>query len=176
MSIRPARVALAAALVASVSARGGDIMRIHSAAFQHGKKIPARFTCDGKDLSPPLAWGPLPDGTKRIAIVVEDPTVSAGSAVQWAIYDLPGTTTSVPEGVPRTEKLKSGARQARNDFGAIGYRGPCPTKGTHHEYWFRVYALDGPLALPAKPKGRDVLRAIPGHAVGVAEVMGSYER
>jgi Raf kinase inhibitor-like YbhB/YbcL family protein len=176
MSTRPLCIALVAGLVAAAPARGGDIMRIHSSAFEHGKKIPARYTCDGKDLSPPLAWGPLPPGTKRIAVVVEDPTVSAGSAVQWAIYDLPGTTKSLPEGVPRTEKLKSGAHQARNDFGTVGYRGPCPTAGTRHEYWFRVYALDGRLVLREKPKGRDVLRAIPGRALGVAEVMGSYSR
>ena len=171
-----ARLAAMLMLVPALVAAGPITFRVHSAAFAHTAPIPARYTCDGKDVSPPLEWGRPPPGTKRIAIVAEDPTVAAGSFVHWALYDLPGSTEGVPEGVGRSEKLRNGARQVRNDFATVGYRGPCPPPGKAHQYWFRVYALDGPLALPPRPTGREVLGAMSGHVVRVAEVMGTFAR
>jgi len=152
------------------------VLRLQSPAFKHTGRIPAQYTCDGKDLSPPLEWGQPPAGTKRIAIVVQDPTVDPGPVVHWVLYDLPGSWTGVPAGVARRETLPSGARQGRNDFGSVGYRGPCPAPGKSHDYWYRVYALDGPLTLPPRPSGRDVLEAMDDHTVRVAELMGTYSR
>jgi Raf kinase inhibitor-like YbhB/YbcL family protein len=127
-------------LLAAVVAVTGPITRwtLQSPAFKHTARIPSQYTCDGKDMSPPLQWGQPPAGTKRIAIVVQDPTVDSGSAVHWLLYDLPGSWTGVPAGVARSERLPSGARQGRNDFGSVGYRGPCPPAGKAHDYWFRA--------------------------------------
>src|SRR4029453_14313774 len=152
------------------------VLRLQSPAFKHTGRIPAQYTCDGKDLSPPLEWGQPPAGTKRIAIVGQDPTVDPGPVVHWVLYDLPGSWTGVPAGVARRETLPSGARQGRNDFGSVGYRGPCPAPGKTHDYWYRVYALDGPLTLPPRPSGRDVLEAMNEHTAPAAELMGTYSR
>jgi Raf kinase inhibitor-like YbhB/YbcL family protein len=174
MASRLVVMLLAGLLPLAVSA--ATAMRLQSPAFGHTTRLPTQYTCDGTDLSPPLEWGPLPEGTKSLAIVVEDPTVVGGNFVHWVVYDLPASTRSLAEGVEAVEKLPNGARQGRNDFGTIGYRGPCPSPGKVHDYWFRVYALDGPLEVRQRPTGRDVLQAMLEHTVGVAEVMGSYGR
>jgi len=170
------RLIAAIAPLVLLGAAGTPAMHLHSPAFEHTTRMPAQYTCDGKDVSPPLEWGPLPPGTKSIAVIAQDPTVEGENFVHWVLYDLPPSTRSLPAGVPRTEALRSGARQGRNDYGTIGYRGPCPSPGKGHEYWFRVYALDARLHLPRRPNGRDLMRALPDHTLRVAETMGSYSR
>ena len=170
------RLAAVLMLVSAIAVAGTLSFALHSAAFTHRAPIPVLYTCEGTDISPPLEWGPVPPGTRGIAIVAEDPTVAEGSFVHWVLYDLPESAQGLPENVTRAETLRSGGRQGRNDFGTVGYRGPCPPPGKVHQYWFRVYALDGPLKLPPQPNGRDVLRAIAGHTVRVAEIMGTFSR
>ena len=150
--------------------------QISSPAFQPNSDIPKPFTCDGPDGSPALRWNDPPPGTQTLALIMDDPDAPVGTWVHWVIYDLPAATRELPQGMPKDETLKDGSRQGRNDFGTVGYRGPCPPPGKVHQYWFRVYALDGPLKLPPQPNGRDVLRAIAGHTVRVAEIMGTFSR
>jgi Raf kinase inhibitor-like YbhB/YbcL family protein len=165
-----------AVLLALAAPHAAESPRLRSPAFEHMKAIPKQYTCDGADASFPLEWGAPPKGTKSIAVVAEDPTVESGSFVHWAIYDLPASVQGLPKGVPRTEKLKSGAHQALNDFGSVGYRGPCPPPGTSHDYWVRVYFLDQKPKLKKKPTGHDVLHATVDHCVRVMELMGRYAR
>src|SRR5258708_29814808 len=124
-----------------------QIMSLHvtTSAFPSEGTIPKKFTCDGPDLSPPLAWLGAPPGTQSFALILDDPDAPVGTWVHWVLYDLPADTGELPEGVARQEQLASGARQGRNDFGKIGYSGPCPPPGKPHRYLFKLYALDAKL-------------------------------
>src|SRR5687767_1671363 len=101
-------------------------LRIVSEAFQDGETIPARYTCDGENVSPPLAWSEVPSGTASFAVIVDDPDAPTGLFTHWLAYDLPAQATGLPEQVPPEPTLDNGARQGRNDFKRIGYGGPCP--------------------------------------------------
>ncbi len=123
--------------------KGGTMsLQISSAAFSAGETIPKKFTCDGPDVSPHLKWNDPPANTQGIALVMDDPDAPAGTWVHWVLYDVPADARELPEGVPKQEQLSSGARQGRNDFGKIGYGGPCPPPGKPHRYFFKLYALD----------------------------------
>ena len=151
-------------------------MRLTTSSFEPGDDIPRRFTCDGGDISPDLAWSAAPAGTRSFVLVVDDPDAPAGTWVHWVLYDLPAGTRELAAGVPADERLPSGARQGRNDFKRIGYGGPCPPAGSAHRYFFRLYALDAPLALPAGATRAQVARAMEGHVLAEAELMGRYRR
>jgi Raf kinase inhibitor-like YbhB/YbcL family protein len=157
--------------------KGGTMsMQMTSAAFSAGEMIPKKFTCDGPDPSPQLAWGPPPARTQSFALVVDDPDAPAGTWVHWVMFDLPADARELPEGVAKQELLASGARQGRNDFGKIGYGGPCPPPGKPHRYFFKLYALDAKLGLKAGATKADVERAMRGHIQAQAELMGTYGR
>ncbi len=158
--------------------KGGAAMnlRITSSAFAHGDPIPVKHTCDGEDVSPPLKWGDAPEGTKSFALISDDPDAPVGTWVHWVIYDIPAEVTELPEAVPASEQLDNGARQGRNDFKRIGYGGPCPPRGNPHRYFFKLYALDTFLGLKPGAKKKDVLRAMEGHVLAQAELMGTYKR
>src|SRR5262249_38021095 len=128
----------------SERAQGGT-MKISSAAFSAGEMIPKKFTCDGPDVSPKLAWSDVPSKTQSFALIVEDPDAPVGTWVHWVLFDLPADTKELAEGVPKQDQLSNGARQGRNDFGKIGYGGPCPPPGKPHGYFFKLYALDAKL-------------------------------
>jgi len=147
-----------------------------SAAFQEGGDIPQKHTCDGPDLSPPLAWNTPPAGTQSLALICDDPDAPVGTWVHWVIYDLPPETTALPEGIPPDEQLSGGGRQGVNDFGKIGYGGPCPPKGPAHRYFFKLYALDAQLDLPPGATKQDLLRAMEGHILAEGQLMGRYRR
>lgn len=149
---------------------------ISSPAFRSGEAIPKKYTCDRADISPPLRWAGAPAETKSFAVIAEDPDVPADSWVQWVLYDLPAGTTGVPQGIPSSGTLPSGARQGVNEFGKVGYSGPCPPPGRVHHYYFRVYALDAPTKREPGVSRVDLYRAMRRHIVRVAEVMGTYER
>src|SRR3989304_2756237 len=117
-------------------------IQLTSSAFTDGSPIPARHTCDGPDVSPMLKWSGAPAGTKSFALICDDPDAPAGTWVHWVIYGIPPDTTDLPEGVPPDETLPDGSRQGKNDFGRIGYGGPCPPPGKPHRYYFKIYALD----------------------------------
>lgn len=148
-----------------------------SPAFADGGRIPERFTCEGQDLSPPLAWAGAPAGTRSFALIVSDADAPAGTWYHWAIFDLPATTTQLAEGQPR-EARAGGVRQAITDFRRAGYGGPCPPRGhgTHH-YTFHLIALDvAALAVPERADCRAVHRACGDHAIAEARLTGIFAR
>lgn len=146
-----------------------------STAFENGATIPRKFTCDGPDVSPALSWTEPPAGTKGLAIIVDDPDAPSGTWVHWVLYDLPAGTRELPEGVPKDRELPGGARQGRNDFGKIGYNGPCPPKGSLHRYFFKLYALDVRSNLKAGASKSDLEQAMKGHILAQAGIIGRFQ-
>jgi Raf kinase inhibitor-like YbhB/YbcL family protein len=155
--------------------KGGNNMEIKSSAFKSGAKIPAKYTCDGVDVSPPLAWGKLPAGTQYLALICDDPDAPTGTWVHWVIYDIPVNVTNMPEKLPPLKEVANGAKQGMNDFRSIGYGGPCPPSG-EHRYIFKLYALDGPTGLKPGATKAQLLAAMKGHILAEAELMGKYKR
>jgi Raf kinase inhibitor-like YbhB/YbcL family protein len=149
-----------------------------SGAFTAGGVIPAKHSCDGADVSPSLAWSGTPPGTVAFALIADDPDAPAGTWVHWVLFNLPGSLTALPEGVPKTDQLAgfSGALQGRNDFRRFGYGGPCPPPGKAHRYFFKLYALDAALPLKAGATKQEVERAMRGHVLAEAALMGMYTR
>jgi len=150
-------------------------IRIMSAAFEEGGKIPRKYTCDGADISPPLGWTSVPEGTKSLALISDDPDAPLGTWVHWVIFNLPPNIKELPENVPPQMELKNGAKQGKNDFRKIGYGGPCPPGGVHR-YYFKLYALDKVLNLEAGATKAQLLKAMEGHILADGQLMGKYER
>ena len=153
-------------------------MKLTSERFSEGAAIPARHTCDGADLSPPLAWTAAPPATVTQALICDDPDAPGKTWVHWVLYNLPAHVTALPEGVPKSETLENlgGARPGTTDFERVGYGGPCPPPGKPHRYFFKLYALDARLELPAGARKAEVERAMKGHALAEAQLMGTYKR
>jgi Raf kinase inhibitor-like YbhB/YbcL family protein len=149
-----------------------------STAFSDGTAIPAKHTCDGADGSPPLAWTDPPARATAFALIADDPDAPRGTWVHWVLFDLPASTTQLPENVGRSDTPAGlgDAHQGRNDFHKTGYGGPCPPPGPAHRYFFKLYALDAPLGLRAGATKQDVERAMQGHVLGTAQLMGTYAR
>jgi hypothetical protein len=154
---------------------GGATMEIKSQAFAHGALIPSKYTCDGADVSPPLAWSGAPAATRSFALIADDPDAPMGTWVHWVAWNIPAGELALEEGVPKKEALPSGTRQGITDFGRAGYGGPCPPSGTHR-YFFKLYALDTTLELPATTTKKDLEKAMQGHIRAQAELMGKYTR
>lgn len=149
-------------------------MKIFSSSIEEGRKIPSRFTCDGENLSPQLSWSDTPGNTKTLALIFEDPDAPGGIFVHWVVYNIPKGVTNFPEGIT-SENLPEGAKEGTNHFGDIEYGGPCPPSGTHR-YYFRLYALDTELQLKPGAGRRDLLKAMEGHILDQAQLMGTYSR
>lgn len=152
-------------------------LAISSPAFAAGGAIPAAFTCEGADRSPPLAWSGVPAGAKALALVVDDPDAPDPAApkrvwVHWVLYNLPPTATGLPEGVAA---LPAGTREGLNDWKRTGYGGPCPPVG-RHRYFFKLYALDAALPDLGTPTKAALEAAMAGHVVAHAEVIGTYQK
>ncbi len=151
-------------------------IRLTSSAFSEGAAIPARYTCDGQDISPPLKWSNIPPGTKSFALVCDDPDAPVGIWVHWVLYGLPGSASALQEGLPTAETLVNGAKQGLNDFRRIGYGGPCPPGGSPHRYFFKLYALSVELDLPPKATKKDLLQAMEGRILAEGHLMGTYQK
>ncbi len=152
-------------------------MAISSGSFPNGGYIPKQFTCDGADISPELSWTNPPPGAHSFALIAEDPDAPVGTWTHWVIFDLPPSTRSLPEGVAKMiDKLPDGGRQGANDFGKIGYGGPCPPPGKPHRYFFKLYALDRKLDLKPSSTRARFDEAIENHVLDEAEWMGRYRR
>ena len=151
-------------------------LQISSAAFSAGETIPKKFTCDGPDVSPNLTWTDSPPKTQSFALIMDDPDAPVGTWVHWVLYDLPADARELSEGIAKQEQLSNGARQGRNDFGKIGYGGPCPPPGKPHRYFFKLYALDAKLNLKSGATKAEVERAMKGHILAQAELIGKYGR
>jgi Raf kinase inhibitor-like YbhB/YbcL family protein len=159
------------------SERGNPMgFELSSPSFHASDAIPRKFTCDGEDVSPTLAWSAAPAGTASLCLIMDDPDAPAGTWVHWVLYDLPGATTNLAENVPKERELAGGARQGRNSFGRIGYGGPCPPPGPPHRYFIRLYALDTKTNLKPGATRAEVDRATKGHILAQAELMGRYKR
>ncbi|MBI3609733.1 MAG: YbhB/YbcL family Raf kinase inhibitor-like protein [Nitrospirae bacterium] len=149
---------------------------ITTSAFSQSKPIPKKYTCDGPDVSIPLTWTDPPNGTKSFAMIADDPDAPMGTWVHWVLYDLPAEARRLPEGVPKQETLPDGSRQGLNDFGRIGFGGPCPPPGKPHRYFFKLYALDKKLSLPPRATKPQLLSAIKDHVLSETQIMGTYKR
>ncbi len=146
-----------------------------SPKFSYGRPIPKEYTCDSKDISPPLVWKDPPVGTRSFALIMDDPDAPIGTWVHWVLYDIPADVRSLEEAVPGESTLPDGSRNGKNSWRRLGYGGPCPPRGTHR-YFFRLYALDATLGLPSGAGKKEVIRAMKGHILGTAELMGTYSR
>jgi Raf kinase inhibitor-like YbhB/YbcL family protein len=153
-----------------------NAMKLTSKAFEDGKTIPVQHTGDGADVSPPLQWGGAPAATKSFALICDDPDAPMGTWVHWVIYGLPAATKELPEKVAAEESLPSGARQGVNDFRRIGYGGPLPPPGKPHRYFFKLYALDAEPPLKPGATKPELLRAMEGHILAQAQLVGTYRR
>ena len=150
-------------------------IKITSSAFEDGGLIPAKYTCDGADISPSLQWDVVPEGTRSIALICDDPDAPMGTFVHWVIFGLPAEARELVENIPSDETLPNGAKQGTSDFGRIGYGGPCPPSGTHR-YFFKIYALDTEVDLAAGASKRELLKAMEGHILGQGQLIGKYKR
>ncbi|HEX9405787.1 MAG TPA: YbhB/YbcL family Raf kinase inhibitor-like protein [Thermoanaerobaculia bacterium] len=144
-------------------------MNISSSAFKEGGAIPAKYTCDGANGSPPLVFGGIPSGAKSLALIVDDPDAPGGTFDHWIVWNIPPNTTTVAEG--QSPQGVAG----RNGFGKSGYGGPCPPSG-EHRYQFKLYALDAMLNLPPSSSKGDVETAMNNHTLAKAQIVGRYKR
>jgi hypothetical protein len=154
----------------------GQTMNLTSTSFKDGSQIPAHYTCSGEGLSPQLAWSAPPARTASMALIVTDPDAPRGVFTHWVLYDLPVGMRTLTEGVPGVGQLVDGALQGRNDFGEIGYGGPCPPPGSPHHYIFTLYALDTKLNLPVGEKRAQVEAAMQGHILAKSRLVGLFQR
>ena len=152
-------------------------MKVSSTAFDEGGILPPRFTCDGKGVSPPLAWNDVPNGTQSFALICEDPDAPSGIFNHWLLYNLSAGSRELGEGMPNDEVLSIGARQGTNSFGDVGYGGACPPRGDReHRYVFKLYALDADLALEPGARREGLLDAIRDHVLAQTQLTGKYKR
>jgi Raf kinase inhibitor-like YbhB/YbcL family protein len=152
--------------------------KITSSAFQDNARIPTRYTGDGANVSPPLAWEKPPEGTASLALIMDDPDAPRGTFTHWVLYGLSAARTDLPEALPPRDTLPEvgGAKQGMNDAGKIGYFGPAPPRGPVHHYHFKLYALDAQLNLPPRARKADLEKAMQGHIKAEARLIGTYSR
>jgi Raf kinase inhibitor-like YbhB/YbcL family protein len=151
-------------------------LTLKSDSFEPGRDIPARYTCDGEDVSPQLSWSGAPDGTESFALIVDDPDAPGRVFTHWVIYNIPADRNEIPEGMQIEKIVKKGCSQGTNDFRQMGYGGPCPPPGKPHRYRFHLYALDTVLDLPSGVTKNAALAAMKGHVLADAEIVGLYKR
>jgi Raf kinase inhibitor-like YbhB/YbcL family protein len=167
-------------LVTAAAAGAGPMaFTLRSSAFASGAEIPRRYTCEGEDVSPPLAWSDPPAGTRSFALVVDDPDAPDPKApqrtwVHWVVYDIPADARALAEGAGGGA-LPAGGRSGRNDWGRADWGGPCPPIG-RHRYFHKLYALDVELGDLATPRKAALESAIEGHVLARAELVGTYEK
>lgn len=150
---------------------------IGSEAFKPGEPIPSRYTCDGENISPSLAWEGRPENTASFVLILDDPDAPRGVFTHWVVYDIPANANDLPQAVPTTDRLENGGLQGRNSGNKTGYMGPCPPAGPAHHYHFTLYAIDVPtLNLnPGQSKDR-VLNAMQSHILAQTDLIGTYQR
>ena len=154
-------------------------LTITSGAFEAGAAIPVTYTCEGKDVSPPLSWAGAPPATKSFALIVDDPDAPDPATpkitwVHWILYDIPASVNGLTEAV-RPDALPDGTREGVNDWGRTGYGGPCPPMG-RHRYFHKLYALDTVLPDLRRPSKAALERAMQGHILAHAELIGTYQK
>jgi len=150
-------------------------MKLNSTGFENGGMIPKKYTCDDLNISPPLNWEGVPEKSKALALICDDPDAPMGTWVHWVIYNISPQLKGFSENVPPEKNLSTGAVQGVNDFGSLGYGGPCPPSGTHR-YFFKLYALDTVLRLTPGASKAQLLKAIQGHILEETQMTGKYRR
>lgn len=150
-------------------------IKVESSAFQDGAMIPKAYTCDGANVSPPLDWKDVPEKTKTLALITDDPDAPAKTWVHWVVFNLPARAKGLAENVAAQGSLAGGGTQGTNDFRKVGYGGPCPPGGTHR-YFFKLYALDTELTLDSTATKDQLLKAMEGHILAEGQLMGRYSR
>ena len=152
-------------------------IEVKSTAFQDGAMMPKLYTCDGKDISPPLSWTGVPAEAKSIALIMDDPDAPVGTWIHWVLFNIPPDTKSLVENIPRALSLPNGGVHGANSWGKkkVGYGGPCPPSGTHR-YYFKVYALDTKLNLGSGATVDQIQKAMKGHVMAEGQLMGKYKR
>jgi Raf kinase inhibitor-like YbhB/YbcL family protein len=175
-------IGLAAATFAAVGLFPREItmFQLSSPAFAPSSTMPKQYTCDGKNVSPPLAWSGVPAGTRSIAVIMDDPDAPAGVWVHWVLYDVPAQSPGVAEDLPKKDALPDGSKQGPSggviEFEAIGYTGPCPPKGKPHRYTFTAYALNGSPGIGPRAAKSVLLESMRGKILAQAELVGLYGR
>jgi Raf kinase inhibitor-like YbhB/YbcL family protein len=149
---------------------------IKSTAFTNGGEIPRKYTCSGENVSPALTFSGASSKARTLAVIADDPDAPGGTWTHWIMWNIPAQAESLPEAVPPRESLENGACQGRNDFGRIGYGGPCPPPGRPHRYFFRAYAVDAALELKPGAGRGELESALKPHVVAQAEWMGVFKR
>lgn len=147
-----------------------------SSAFADGAAIPRKFTCDGEDVSPPLTWAGIPEGTKSLALICDDPDAPMGTWVHWVVWGIPPSAPGLPEAVPPDSVLPGGIKQGLNSWPRTGYGGPCPPPGDPHRYYLKLYALNADLTLPATANKAGLEHAMKGLIIAETKLMGVYSR
>jgi Raf kinase inhibitor-like YbhB/YbcL family protein len=148
---------------------------LSSSEFIHESAVPARFSCDGENISPPLQWSDPPQGTESFALISDDPDAPGGMWVHWLLYNIPANVRTLPEAIPPEKELPDGSRYGENSFGRLDYGGPCPPSGTHR-YFFKLYALDVILDLEPGATKEALLQAMEGHILAETVLIGTYSR
>lgn len=151
-------------------------LTVTSTAFSAGGTIPVRYTGQGANVSPDLAWSDVRDGTASFALVCDDPDAPSGTWVHWTMWNIPAAARGLPAAVPPSETLPDGAVQGVTSFGDHGYGGPLPPPGNAHRYYFRVYALNTMLSLPSSARRAELDQAMKGHILAQGQLMGTYQR
>jgi hypothetical protein len=160
----------------ALSTAEGTAFEISSEAFKDGGYISSKHTGEGQDVSPPLKWSGAPGTTKSFALICDDPDAPRRTWVHWIIYNIPANATGLTEAVPKKERLPDGSIQGITDFGRAGYGGPMPPPGPAHRYFFKLYALDSMPELRPKATKSELLKAMEGHVLAEAQLIGLYKR
>ncbi len=174
MRMRPVWPLLLFAAAMSMAVETRADLSLSSPAFGDGETIPTVYTCDGRDVSPPLQWRGVPREARTLALVVDDPDAPAGTWVHWVVYNIPPDTAGLPEDTASAD-LPAGAREGVNSWGRTGYGGPCPPSG-EHRYMHKLYALDKVLSDLGNPSKAELEQALMGHLIERARLIGTYER
>lgn len=164
-------------LVVSIIVVGSNFaLDIESDAFKHGGYIPDRYSCDAQDFSPALSWNEVPQGTKSFALICDDPDAPFKVWVHWLVFNIPAEIRKLKENITNEEMSSLGVVEGTNDFGTLGYRGPCPPQGRRHRYFFKLYALDTNLSLEETATKSELIEAMQGHIIAESKIVASYQR
>lgn len=156
----------------SIAPAQNSPIQVESNDFPNGGQIPKKFTCAGQDVSPPLSWSGVPSDAKSQVLLIIDPDAPSGPFAHWVLYNLPPNVTSLPEGLPTDEVLPNGAMQGVNDFGHVGFEGPCPPPGKLHHYRIQIFALSSKLDLGQKANAFKVVKAMKGIVIASGQLNG----
>ena len=152
------------------------VFRLQLPGIKEEERIERRYSCEGDDISPSLAWSEIPEGTKSFALVMEDPDAPGGTFIHWLIYNIGKDSTVLQENIPKTRDTSQGYSQGTNSFGRIGYNGPCPPRGSVHRYYFTIYAISTDQKIKPAVRKDELMRSIEGKIIGSAGTMRRFGR